>query len=89
VLAAPLIVKGRAVGAIELVNKLDGPFTHDDLEMLQFLAASVAVAVENARLYGELADFTRQLERSQEQLIQAAEGRRHGPPGCVDRARDQ
>jgi two-component system NtrC family sensor kinase len=59
------------VGAIELVNKLDGPFTHDDLEMLQFLAASVAVAVENARLYGELADFTRQLERSQEQLVQA------------------
>ncbi len=71
VLAAPLIVKGRAVGAIEVVNKTDGPFTHDDLEMLQFLAASVAVAVENARLYGELADFTRQLERSQEQLIQA------------------
>ena len=71
VLAAPLIVKGRAVGAIEVVNKTDGPFTHDDLEMLQFLAASVAVAVENARLYGELAEFTRQLERSQEQLIQA------------------
>jgi two-component system NtrC family sensor kinase len=71
VLAAPLIVKGRAVGAIEVINKVDGPFTHDDLETLQFLAASVAVAVENARLYGELADFTRQLERSQEQLIQA------------------
>ncbi|HKZ83998.1 MAG TPA: GAF domain-containing protein [Anaerolineae bacterium] len=70
-LVAPLIVKGRAIGAIEVINKLDGPFTHDDLEMLQFLAASVAVAVENARLYGELAEFTRQLERSQEQLIQA------------------
>ncbi len=71
VLAVPLIVKGRAVGAIEVINKVDGPFTHDDLETLQFLAASVAVAVENARLYGELAEFTRQLERSQEQLIQA------------------
>jgi two-component system NtrC family sensor kinase len=71
VLVVPLIVKGRAVGAIEVLNKIDGPFTHDDLEMLQFLAASVAVAVENARLYGELAEFTQQLERSQEQLIQA------------------
>jgi len=71
VLAAPLIVKGRAVGAIEVVNRIEGPFTHDDLEMLQFLAASVAVAVENARLYGELAEFTQQLEHSQEQLIQA------------------
>ncbi|HLF29102.1 MAG TPA: GAF domain-containing protein [Anaerolineae bacterium] len=71
VLAVPLIVKGRAVGAIEVLNKLDGGFTHDDLEMLQFLAASVAVAAENARLYGELAEFTHQLERSQEQLVQA------------------
>ena len=71
VLAVPLVVKDRAVGAIEVVNKLDGMFTNDDLEMLQVLAASVSVAVENARLYSELAEFTRQLERSQEQLIQA------------------
>ena len=71
VLAVPVIVKDRAVGAIEVINKIDGTFNNDDLEMLQVLAASVSVAVENARLYGELADFTRQLERSQEQLIQA------------------
>ena len=71
VLAVPVIVKDRAVGAIEVINKIDGAFNNDDLEMLQVLAASVSVAVENARLYGELADFTRQLERSQEQLIQA------------------
>lgn len=79
VLAAPLIVKDRTIGAIEVINKIDAAFSNDDLELLQFLAASVAVAVENARLYGELADFTRQLERSQEQLIQtekvAATGR--------------
>ncbi|MGH2592909.1 MAG: sensor histidine kinase, partial [Anaerolineae bacterium] len=71
ILVTALIVKDRAVGAIEVINKIDGPFNNDDLELLQFLAASVAVAVENARLYGELAEFTRQLERSQEQLIQA------------------
>jgi signal transduction histidine kinase/DNA-binding response OmpR family regulator len=71
VLAVPLIVKSRAVGAIVVVNKLAGPFTSDDLELLQFLAAAVAIAAENARLYGELADFARELERSQAQLIQA------------------
>ena len=71
ILVTPLIVKDRAVGAIEVINKIDGPFNNDDLELLQFLAASVAVAVENAQLYGELAEFTRQIERSQEQLIQA------------------
>ena len=71
VLAVPLIVKSRVLGAIVVLNREEGVFTSDDLEMLQFLAAAVGVATENARLYGELADFARELERSQTQLIQA------------------
>ncbi|HZY43849.1 MAG TPA: ATP-binding protein [Anaerolineae bacterium] len=71
ILAVPMIVKSRAVGAIVVINKLEGAFTSDDLEMLQFLAAGVAIAAENARLYGELADFAKELERSQAQLVQA------------------
>lgn len=70
-LAVPLIVKSRVLGAIVVLNRDEGVFTSDDLELLQFLAAAVAVATENARLYGELADFARELERSQAQLIQA------------------
>ncbi len=70
-LAVPLIVKSRVQGVIVVINRLDGAFTSDDLELLQFLAGAVAVAAENARLYGELADFARELERSQAQLIQA------------------
>jgi signal transduction histidine kinase/DNA-binding response OmpR family regulator len=70
-LAVPLIVKSRVLGAIVVVNRDEGAFTSDDLELLQFLAAAVAVATENARLYGELADFAGELERSQAQLIQA------------------
>jgi two-component system NtrC family sensor kinase len=71
ILAVPMIVKSRAVGAIVVINKLEGAYTSDDLEMLQFLAAAVAIAAENARLYGELADFAKELERSQAQLVQA------------------
>jgi two-component system NtrC family sensor kinase len=67
----PVVVKGRAVGAIEAINKIGGPFTNDDLETLSFLAASVGVAVENARLYGELAQSKKDLEISQAQLVQA------------------
>jgi two-component system NtrC family sensor kinase len=70
-LAVPLIVKGRVQGVIVVINRSEGAFTSDDLELLQFLAGAVAVAAENARLYGELADFARELERSQAQLIQA------------------
>jgi two-component system NtrC family sensor kinase len=78
-LAVPLIAKSRVEGAIVVINRSEGAFTSDDLELLQFLAGAVAVAAENARLYGELADFARELERSQAQLIQveklAATGR--------------
>jgi len=71
VLCVPLIVRDRVIGAIEVTNKTDGPFTAADLDLLQTMAGSVAVAVENARLYRELADFANELERSQAQLIQA------------------
>ncbi len=70
-LAAPLIAKSRLLGALVVVNRVEGTFTSDDLELLQFLAAAIAVATENARLYGELADFAHELERSQVQLVQA------------------
>jgi len=71
VLCVPLRVRDRVLGAIEVINKLDGVFTEQDLELLQAMAASVAVAVDNASLYSELADFARELERSQAQLVQA------------------
>lgn len=71
VLCVPLTIRDRVIGAIEVINKLDGAFTEQDLELLQAMAASVAVAVDNANLYSELADFAKELERSQAQLVQA------------------
>ncbi len=71
VLCVPLIVRDRVIGAIHLINKLDGAFTEADLDLLQTMAGSVAVAVENAQLYAELADFAHEVERSQAQLVQA------------------
>ncbi|MDY7077491.1 MAG: response regulator [Chloroflexota bacterium] len=71
ILCVPLKIRDRVIGAIEVINKLDGVFTEQDLELLQAMAASVAVAVENANLYSELTDFAGELERSQAQLVQA------------------
>jgi two-component system NtrC family sensor kinase len=71
ILCAPLTIRERVIGAIEVINKLEGEFTDEDLELLQAMAASVAAAVENANLYGELADFAKEVERSQAQLVQA------------------
>ena len=53
-LCAPLRTRRGIIGVIELRNKLDGQFTPEDLNFLDALAGSIAVAIENARLYQEI-----------------------------------
>jgi signal transduction histidine kinase len=50
-LAAPLVTKGRTIGAVEVANKRDGAFDEGDRHLLEALALSAAGAIENARLY--------------------------------------
>jgi PAS domain S-box-containing protein len=56
ILCVPMQVKGRVIGALELLNKRNGHFTEDDAERLMRMAAFIAVALENARLFQEVAD---------------------------------
>jgi serine phosphatase RsbU (regulator of sigma subunit) len=53
-LCAPLRGQQGTVGVIEVLNRRTGDFTDDDLAFLDALGGSVAVAIENARLYAEL-----------------------------------
>jgi class 3 adenylate cyclase/putative methionine-R-sulfoxide reductase with GAF domain len=53
VLCVPLISMGKVIGVIELLNKLDGEFNDNDLQLLQSIATSVSIALENSRLYQE------------------------------------
>ena len=52
VLCAPLKVKGNLIGAIYLDNHLQkGLFLKEDLNLLNAIASSAAIAIDNARLY--------------------------------------
>ncbi len=51
ILCVPLVVKGKASGALELVNKRSGPFDDADQELLVSMAASLGVALNNALHY--------------------------------------
>lgn len=52
ILCVPLKIKDRLLGVVYVDNRLQaGIFTHSDLELLTAIAASAAVAIENARLY--------------------------------------
>jgi GAF domain-containing protein len=45
-------VKGSIIGVFQLLNKRQGDFGREDIELLTTLAASAAVALENARHTG-------------------------------------
>ncbi|MBN2538932.1 MAG: GAF domain-containing protein [Deltaproteobacteria bacterium] len=53
VLCVPMISQGKVVGVIEVLNKMDGDFDSSDKQLLQSIASSVSVAIENANLYNE------------------------------------
>ncbi len=56
-LAVPMLVKDRAVGVVEVLNKQHGAqFTERDAELASALANLAAIAIDNARLYAHLAD---------------------------------
>ncbi|MCX5839180.1 MAG: GAF domain-containing protein [Deltaproteobacteria bacterium] len=52
-LCVPLISRGKVLGVIEVLNKISGDFNDDDLHLLQSIATSVSIALENSKLYGE------------------------------------
>ena len=63
-LCMPLLAKGKTIGAVEVVNKRSGGvFDEKDIEVLQSLSNLVAVAIENARLYGQLRMENRALKK--------------------------
>lgn len=62
-LAVPLIYKDKTIGVLDLEHTRRGFFTDDHKRTIVTLAAQVAIAIENARLYEEIARQERRLER--------------------------
>jgi signal transduction histidine kinase/DNA-binding response OmpR family regulator len=51
VLSVPLLANDRPLGALVLYRDEPGPFSDDEVDVMQLFAAQAAVAVENAALY--------------------------------------
>jgi phosphoserine phosphatase RsbU/P len=62
-LAIPLIYKDNVIGVLDLEHTRRGFFTEDHQRTVATLAAQVAIAIENARLYEEIARQEKRLER--------------------------
>jgi class 3 adenylate cyclase/GAF domain-containing protein len=71
-LCVPMISQGRVIGVIEVLNKLNGHFDSNDRELLQAIAASVCIALENARLYKKTvaaAEHEREVRRTFQKFV--------------------
>jgi phosphoserine phosphatase RsbU/P len=62
-LAVPLIYKGKVIGVLDLEHTRRGFFTEEHQRTMTTLAAQIAIAIENARLYEEIERQERRLER--------------------------
>jgi phosphoserine phosphatase RsbU/P len=62
-LAIPMIHKGKVIGVLDLESPQLNYFTETHVQTLSILAANLAVFIENARLYEQVAQGEARLER--------------------------
>jgi phosphoserine phosphatase RsbU/P len=62
-LAIPMMHQGKVIGVLDLESPTPNYFTQDHVQTLSILAANLAVSLENARLYEQLAKEEARLER--------------------------
>jgi signal transduction histidine kinase len=61
-LALPLLREEHLVGGLTVSRKTPGEFSSEVVELLKTFASQSALAIQNARLFREIADKSRQLE---------------------------
>jgi formate hydrogenlyase transcriptional activator len=64
----PLVHRGESVGALMVASKLEGAFSHRDAEMLSQVAGQVAMAVNNAVAYRQIAELRDRLSQEKQYL---------------------
>ncbi len=69
VMCAPMIVREKLIGVIEVINKLDNTqYNSNDMALLTTLAAQAAIAIENAQLYADLKEERDRLIAKEEEV---------------------
>jgi signal transduction histidine kinase len=62
ILGVPLVLEGRTLGGLVVLRKTPGRFAPEVVDLLKTLAAQSAIAIQNAHLFSELEDKSRELE---------------------------
>jgi two-component system, NtrC family, sensor kinase len=70
-LCVPLSTGRRTIGVLEVINKRNGSFNDEDVELISTLGAIVANAIENARLFQLLTIANADLEASRWEIARS------------------
>ena len=71
-ICVPVRIKDKTIGVLQAINKEEGAFAQEHLELFQMLANQVGIAVENARL---MEDLRQTFYETAEALAEAIEKR--------------
>jgi len=62
-ICVPLKTRKGVIGVLYAINKQFAEFEQKDLRLLEILSGSIAVSIENAKLYGEIKQYATSLEK--------------------------
>ncbi|MCA9935632.1 MAG: response regulator [Ardenticatenaceae bacterium] len=77
IVAAPLIIRGHAVGVLTAYNKSNAPFTPFDVDLFSSLARAIAEAIENSWLFTHVRQRQQQILESRNTLQALIDGIPH------------
>jgi formate hydrogenlyase transcriptional activator len=60
---APLLSHGKIMGTLNVGTFREGSFTHDEVDLLSHVAGQIAIAVDNALAYQQIADLKDKLDK--------------------------
>ncbi|MCB9438480.1 MAG: GAF domain-containing protein [Anaerolineales bacterium] len=69
-MALPLKVEQRVIGALDIQSKQPEAFGQSDIEIFQVLADQLAIAINNARLIGQLQSRVDEVNRLNQQMVE-------------------
>ncbi len=74
-ICVPLKTRMGTIGVLYTLNKREGEFTPKESRLLEILSGTIAIAIENAKLYGEIRQYATSLEKENIRLKSEVQNR--------------